>query len=266
MPRTFPTMATTEPTERTRKVPDGVKPAAPLEARGRPNGSRRLLVLGLAVAAPLAAFLPLAYGAWKNDVFAWDEAISKAIHAQENRETVWNRHVDVFDVVLDPFVELLGLLFVGAVLLLFLAHRRYRGALFIALGVGGTAVLAILLKEFFARPPVDPGGGGFTFPSGHAMMSMAAATVMAVVAWPTRLRWPTVGVGGIMVVLIGVAVVYHEWHWASDVVAGWLVSVAWIGCVWVALSGARGERGLASGSGDSERERATRRAPARRPS
>jgi undecaprenyl-diphosphatase len=192
------------------------------------------VIVALVVAA-LTAFVPLAVQAWQNDAFAWDDDVSKAIHAYENEETIFDTYVDPFDLVLHPAVQLLGVLVVIVVLAALLRQGRRRAAVFVAIGVGGIAVLGPILKEIFARPSIDPDGTGDAFPSGHAIRSMAAAGALAVVAWPTRWRWAAAVVGSLAVLLIGIAVVYHEWHWASDVVGAWLLVVAWLGSVWLAL-------------------------------
>jgi membrane-associated phospholipid phosphatase len=191
---------------------------------------RRLVIVALVVAASFAAFIPLAVQAWQEDAFAWDLELSEAIHAY-----VFDTYVDPFDLALHPGVQLLGLLVVVAVLAALLREGRRRAALFVALGVGGIVILGPVLKEVFGRPSIDPDGGPDSFPSGHALRSMAAAAVLGVVAWPTRWRWAVAVVGFLAVVLIGIAVVYHEWHWASDVLGAWLLVVAWLGCVWLAL-------------------------------
>jgi hypothetical protein len=179
--------------------------AVPARTRGRlPGVPRRgrtllLMVAGLAVVAPIAAFTPLAVEAWQKDVFAWDEEVSKSIHAYENRETILDDYVDPLDVVLSRSVQPLGLLVVLVVIAALLAHGHRRAALFVALGVAGSAVLGLILKEVFERPPVDPGGHGYSFPSGHAIRSMAAVAALTVVAWPTRWRWAPSVVGAIVV-------------------------------------------------------------------
>jgi membrane-associated phospholipid phosphatase len=200
-----------------------------------PPARRRALVVAALVVTSLAAFAPLAVQAWQNDAFAWDVDISEAIHAYENEDTILDTYVDPFDLVLKSPVQLLGVLVVIVVLAALLRQGRRRAAVFMALGVGGIAVLGPILKEVFARPSIDPDGGGDTFPSGHAIRSMAAAAALAVVAWPTRWRWGAAVVGALGVTLIGIAVVYHEWHWASDVVSAWLLAIAWLGSVWLAL-------------------------------
>jgi membrane-associated phospholipid phosphatase len=201
----------------------------------RTDRSRRRVTL-LVLVTSLAAFAPFAVKSWKKDFFAWDWELSSRLHALENRETAWNRHVDVFDVVLNPFFQALGLLVLAAVVVALVRRGNTASVAFVVLGVGGTAALAVLLKHLFERPSLDdPSGGGDSFPSGHAMRSFAAAVVVAVVAWPTRWRIPLTVVGAVVAALIGTAVVYHEWHWATDVLAGWFISTAWIACIWLAL-------------------------------
>lgn len=201
---------------------------------------KRMLVASLVILLSLAAFIPHALQAWNNDVAWWDRTFSEAVHAYENRDTVLNRF-DVLGLVLHPALQLLGvgIVFVVAIALVRKGYRRL--ALAFVVGVVGATVLGPILKELFARPPVDPTGNGdsssgsYSFPSGHALRSMALALALSLIAWPTKWRWPVAVGGGVAVVLIGLAVVYHEWHWASDVVGGWCVAVAWLGSVWLAL-------------------------------
>ena len=98
----------------------------------------------------------------------------------------------------------------------------------IAIAVGGAFVFEPILKDFFQRPQINPDAGGYSFPSGSAMRSMAAAAALTVVMWPTRWRWPTTLLGVFAVGLIGIALVSEGWHWASDVLGGWCISVAWV--------------------------------------
>jgi membrane-associated phospholipid phosphatase len=182
----------------------------------------------------MAAFFALSVPVWQNDVAGWDAAVSKRIHAYENRDTAFDR-VDPFSIVLGLKVQGLGLLVVLAAAAILALHGKGRRALFLVLGVVGAAVLAVVLKDVFERPPVDPNGSGYSFPSGHALRSGAAAIALGVVAWPTRLRWPVAAVATLVAVTVGVGVVYHEWHWASDTLAGWSIAIAWIASVWLVL-------------------------------
>jgi membrane-associated phospholipid phosphatase len=196
---------------------------------------KQAFVALLAIALSLVAFIPQAVTAWENDVSSWDESISEALHAYENRETFLNTHVDVLGIVLHPAVQPVGFLVVLAVAGVLAAQDRRRAAWTVVLTVLGATVLGLVAKEVFARPPVDPSSTGYSFPSGHALRTMAAAGALAVVAWSTSWRWSVMIGGAIVVGLTGIAVVYHEWHWLSDVLAGWCLAIAWLGCVWLAL-------------------------------
>ena len=202
------------------------------------------MVLAFAVAAPLAVFVPLAVKAWQKKAFAWDEELSRRAVGYEQRQTFLNSYVDVPGLVLHPATQLLGAAVVVAVLLALVARGHRRTALLLGLSVGGAAIGAPLLKEVFARPPVDPDSSGYSFPSGHALRTMAAAAALAIIAWPTAWRRATLVVGAVVVGLTGVAVVYDEWHWASDVLAAWFLGVAWVACIWLALRPVYPSRGV----------------------
>lgn len=198
--------------------------------------SRGWLAAGLGVVVPLAVFTPLALEAWKRDVAPWDDSLSERIHAYENRETILNSRVDVLGAVLHPGVQLFGVLVVMAAAVVLLARGQGRRATLLLLGVVGAAALGVILKEVFSRPPSGPDdlrSGGFEFPSGHALRSMAAAAAFALVAWPTKWRWPTLVASTAIVLVVGVAVVYHEWHLVSEVLGGWCIAVAWVTSMWL---------------------------------
>jgi membrane-associated phospholipid phosphatase len=186
-----------------------------------------MLVMALGVAVPLALFVLLATEAWQKDVSTWDARVSRALQGYEERGVIDSR-LDVFDLILNPAVHIAGLLVVLSILLFMAARRRVWPALMIGVAVGGTLVFEPILKDLFERPPVDPGDSGHTFPSGHAMRSMAAAAALTVAVWPMRWRWPTALLGALVVGLSGIAVVSNSWHWASDVLGGWCISVAWV--------------------------------------
>lgn len=143
--------------------------------------------------------------------------------------------IDVLHIILHPVVEAAGLLVVVSVLLVLTARRRTALVLMIAIAVGGAFIFEPILKDFFQRPPINPDAGGYSFPSGSAMRSMAAAAALTVVMWPTRWRWPTTLLCAFVVGLIGIAIVSEGWHWASDVIGGWCISVAWVAALSLAF-------------------------------
>jgi membrane-associated phospholipid phosphatase len=200
---------------------------------------RRLAILAGCVVGSLVGFAVLAVRAWQNTVFAWDARFSIAIHDLENRDAIWNRHVDAFDLVLSVYVQALGAVLISVLVLVLIRWKRYREAVFVAASVIGAAAIGVVAKTVVAQPPVDPNGSGFSFPSGHAVRSMTSALVLAAISWETRWRVAVTAAAVTIAVLIGVAVVYEEWHWASDVLGGWLLSIAWVGCVALAMRPSR---------------------------
>ena len=73
---------------------------------------------------------------------------------------------------------------------------------------------------------------GFSFPSGHSMVAMAFFGLLAWMVWryePDRAtRIGCVVAFGAIIVLVGVSRVYLGVHYASDVIAGFCVSLAWL--------------------------------------
>jgi undecaprenyl-diphosphatase len=67
----------------------------------------------------------------------------------------------------------------------------------------------------------------FAFPSGHAMSSMTLVAALVILTWGTRWRWLVLSFGGLFVLAIGWTRLYLGVHFPSDILAGWMVSLAW---------------------------------------
>lgn len=99
--------------------------------------------------------------------------------------------------------------------------------------VGSTAINAVLKAmyrrerpTFFAHIVQEK---SYSFPSGHAMASAALAGCACVLAWRTPLRYPVIAGSTVYVPAIGVTRMYLGVHFPSDILAGWCVSLAWVG-------------------------------------
>ena len=136
-----------------------------------------------------------------------------------------------------------------AVLILLLVRRSRRSAMFVVISVGGDACLNVFAKYVFSRPRPDVlqrvyEPTGWSFPSGHAMASLAFfLTLYLIVARyaPRHRRWVAVA-GAAMVVLIGMSRCYLGVHYPTDVGAGWC-----LGTVWVLGSALWHDRGIHAG-------------------
>jgi len=87
------------------------------------------------------------------------------------------------------------------------------------------------LKRLFAldRPSVrefvEP-TSRYAFPSGHAIASMTFATLVVLLAWPTRWRRPVIVGAVAYVLLVGTTRVVLGVHYPSDVLAGWALGMS----------------------------------------
>lgn len=189
-----------------------------------------LLLLFFGVGLPLVAFGDLAEDVWRRGGILWDEPILRYVHRHETpgRDAAMKFISDIGHLYGVVPLAILGVLAL-------LAARRRGNALFFAVAVGGAGLLNQGAKTFFQRSrpdlwlsPAPAPEHTYSFPSGHAMGSMALVAAVAVLAWPTRWRWWAIFLGGIFTLLVGFSRVYLGVHFPSDVVAGWSASLAWV--------------------------------------
>jgi undecaprenyl-diphosphatase len=191
---------------------------------------KRLVVLFGGVLVPLLAFGDLAEDVWVGGVFQWDAPILRYLHSFSTPA----RDAAMEAVSLAGYE--FGVIPLAAIVFLALVVMRRRGdALFFGVAIGGTGVLNQSGKMFFQRSrpdlwlsPAPAPEHTFSFPSGHAMGSMALVAALAVLAWPTRWRWWVIAIGGLFTFVVGVSRVYLGVHYPSDVLAGWSASLAWV--------------------------------------
>jgi undecaprenyl-diphosphatase len=132
--------------------------------------------------------------------------------------------------------------FVGVVVLGYVAARRRWEALYIAASGVGIAALGQLVKMLVdrPRPPTDlirvwdPGlnQAGWSFPAGHVESFMAVLGFIFFLAYLSRggrLRRAAVLLfTGALIILIGVSRVDSGDHWLSDVIGGYLLGGLWL--------------------------------------
>jgi membrane-associated phospholipid phosphatase len=190
----------------------------------------KLLLLFFGLLLPLWLFADLAEDVVSRDVFGFDEPILLYMHV--NASAGFDRLMLFFSfigsaLVLTPLdATIIGLC---------LYYGRKRDAMFFLLATGGAALLNFSAKLAFARdrpdlwPSISP-EITYSFPSGHAMSSMAATSAMLVLLWHTDSRWrlPLTAVGAGFVFFVGLSRVYLGVHYPSDILAGWLASLAWV--------------------------------------
>jgi undecaprenyl-diphosphatase len=196
------------------------------------EGARRHAVAGfLACVAGFVLVLVLAY--WVGPAERLDRNVLDALSTRT--DTFANEFAYVgFQVVnFRPTWVLVGAIAV----LIALAQWRIRDAVIAAALVAGTGGLDLALKTLLANPryqpvPIDSNAYPWedAFPSGHAAGSLAFSLAFLTVVPPSWQR-PTAAAGIVFTLYISFGVLVLNYHYPSDVLAGWLLAAGW----WFAL-------------------------------
>jgi undecaprenyl-diphosphatase len=121
--------------------------------------------------------------------------------------------------------------------LYFLWRRRWLRLIVWLAALAGGEALNFLLKAWFARPRpqfADPLAVAlyYSFPSGHAMMSLITYGLLAYflfIGLPRRWqRVPAVAALILLILLIGFSRLYLGVHYLSDILAGFVVGGLWL--------------------------------------
>ncbi|WNZ26986.1 phosphatase PAP2 family protein [Leptolyngbya sp. NK1-12] len=176
---------------------------------------------------PLAIFAILAMQIWQLEGgLSWDVAIMQAIHANANATLdrivpVWTKFGTRWGVFPVSTLIAVGLLYA----------RRWRLLTYWLITLIGCVLINRIAKLWLHRvrpslweyPPVPE----FSFPSGHAMASMGFVVALIILTWNTSWRIWVWLLGSFFVVSIGWTRLYLGVHYPSDILAGWMMSIAW---------------------------------------
>src|SRR4029453_8086163 len=130
-------------------------------------------------------------------------------------------------------------------------RRQPRPAVFVLVTLVGNSVLNTVGRRAIHRarpglPAPVAHAAGMSFPSGHAQAAVVAYSVLLLVFLPS-LRGPwrrlAIGFAVVMVLGIGFSRVALGVHYASDVLAGYVLGVAWVAAMIAAFDAWRRERG-----------------------
>lgn len=181
--------------------------------------------------ALLFVFAKLAEEVFTNEITSLDNSTSLWVHGFSSPL------LDAVFGALSTYVGVVGVVVasvLGFVMLLWRKHPYEAWRL--ALVVIGGLVLNQALKFLFhrSRPELWPGSqfAGFSFPSGHAMLSFCLFGMLTWLGWrylsSLAGRITITLLCGLLVLLVGLSRIYLGAHFLSDIVAGYIASAFWL--------------------------------------
>lgn len=194
--------------------------------------SLEILVLILIFGSALIAFIFIARRVFRDHTHDFDEKVFSFIAGHVNNI---NTGIMEFFTFLGTHTFLIPANLLLTALFLFIQKRRWN-SIKIPVVALSSLVLMFLLKLIFHRErPVTPllqAAKGFSFPSGHALMSVTFYGLLILIAWQNIkqlwLKWILSIVLVILILTIGLSRVYLRVHYASDVLAGFCVGIVWL--------------------------------------
>lgn len=129
-----------------------------------------------------------------------------------------------------------ALVLIGITVLSLLVLKNKKIGIAISLNLASIALLNQILKRIIQRP--RPEGfrlieqSGYSFPSGHSMASMAFYGLIIYFVYKyvknKMARNIICTILGLLIILIGISRIYLGVHYASDVLAGFMISIAYL--------------------------------------
>ena len=176
----------------------------------------------------LLIFSVLAVGVIRKSLSSFDMIIYQFII---QFKTNWLTH---FFKVITNFSNSICLLLICLLIIIFIKNKQK--SQFVFLNLINIVLLNILLKELFSRPrPFELmliTENGYSFPSGHSMASMAFYGFIIYLIchsnWSKKSKMISNLLLSILILLIGISRIYLGVHYASDVIAGFSISMAYL--------------------------------------
>jgi len=183
----------------------------------------------LAVIVPLLCFASIAIAIFSNDFsLPWDVMILQKIHATQCLE------LDAIAIALTQLGRSRVIIAIAFLIILFLVWRKnWQGARYLLITVASSGFVNLLAKLLFHRDrpslwqsPISE--LSFSFPSGHAMLSMTLVVALTLLVPRNSWRSLFLFCGVMLAIAIGWTRLYLGVHYPSDILGGWALAIAWV--------------------------------------
>ena len=170
-----------------------------------------------------------------------DEVLDKETHAIDTQVLLAIQHIHTplltqfmlgITALGEPSILITASLVMG---LLLIWRQRWHETILLIVAAAGAGGLNMLLKDVFARSRPELWDRivdvrYYSFPSGHAMISMVVYGVLSYLLADQFPRWRHLifGLSIPLIVLIGFSRLYLGVHWPTDVVAGYAAGFVWL--------------------------------------
>lgn len=133
-----------------------------------------------------------------------------------------------FTVVGSPYSLIAATIILAGFLMI---RKDVRASLVMLFSVGGVSVLNVVLKHIFMRTRPHLWDRtfehGYSFPSGHSMVSIAFILALTFVLWHSKCRNWVISLGTIFMLIVGFSRLYLGVHFPTDVITGYLIAGLW---------------------------------------
>lgn len=190
--------------------------------------SYQLVVAFILFWTPVIVFLRIAGEILERKPIGLDLNILHWIHVHSNNT------LDHIFLVITSAGNVEYILPISLIIFGYLVYKKRRlYASIILFGMGGAAAANFILKLLFHRDRPAFWHSlitetGYSFPSGHAMLSSALVLSLVAILWNTKWRITSIVLGALVILSIGYSRLYMGVHYPTDIIAGWSVSAVWI--------------------------------------
>jgi undecaprenyl-diphosphatase len=208
------------------------------------------LVAAVLLGVPFLILVLAVQRAWP-PLLRLDRSVADSLHSLAVRSRLLVHLLDWISTIFAPIVFRVAATLLAGWLFL---RRRPRLAIWALVTTWGAALLGVLLKDLVRRTRpsfVDAvaTAPGRSFPSGHALGSVVGCGVLLLILLPLlprRARPVAWAAAGLIVAAVGFARVGLGVHFTSDVLAGWVLGLAWLAGTVAAFQSWRRDVGVAA--------------------